>query len=410
MNAATRSHFAMAFASVRRSKVKSFLTTLGIVISVTSIISIVSLGEGAKKQVQDSLTLSSRQHILLARTGKIVERNNDNSVRAVDFFAAINATPFTTKDIEAVQKTPGVSEVLPFAKVSLPVKSYQGMSSNKAVVIATSPALPNYIDQPMYKGSFFTTTQKNTVVLGKKVAESLFSESNPLGRTIVIGDQSFTISGIFEQFKSTPLFAGVDLNNSIFVPFDTIDKTDSILSIYQMLIATVDFDDSVVATAVSESIMQSRSGSDDFTIITPKEISEIVQMSTRVLSSFITIIAIISFLVGGIGIMNILFVSVSERIKEIGIRKSLGATNAQIYNQFLAEAVILSVTGAAMGVIMSMIVYYLVLVTTPVVPIIEPWSVVAAVGISIATGVVFGTIPAIKAARKDPIESLRREQ
>jgi ABC-type antimicrobial peptide transport system permease subunit len=233
----------------------------------------------------------------------------------------------------------------------------------------------------------------------------------PLGQGFSFHDQDFVVRGIFKEFKNATLSLDTDFNNAIFIPYSVAqDLTENNASIYEILAvpgnpAKAD----AVADTITKNLTQSHGNQQDFTVLKQDESLNVTSTILNLLTRLIGGIAAISLLVGGIGIMNVMLVSVTERMHEIGIRKAIGATSRQIMSQFLIEATILSLVGGVIGVILSIVVNFVIRIFTDIQPVVSWQVVVIAAGVSLVVGIIFGTAPALKAARKDPIEALRNE-
>jgi putative ABC transport system permease protein len=401
----------MALQSIRSNKSRSLLTMLGIIIGVSSVIMTVSLGEGIRRQVTET-NQTSNPNLVTVRPGRIVTRDSQGAITDVNYLASFGSNSLSEKDFEALQKLPEAAYVVPLSTISGLPANYEKETYSDATIIATTPKLPEALNQKILFGSFFSETgSRNVVVIGKRVAEELYKENVPLGKLLTIRGQDFIVGGVFDEFKSNPLSQVTDLNKAIFIPYKTAQSViGGNPSIYQFMLspkepATIDD----LARSTRAQMLLSHGNQEDFTVLKADETEAVAQDTIKIATTFIAGIAAISLLVGGIGIMNIMFVSVTERTREIGVRKSLGATNRQIYSQFLIEAAVLSIVGGLVGVLVALAGSAIMRVTGELQPAPTLQIILIAVGVSAAIGIIFGTVPAIKAARKDPIQSLRYE-
>lgn len=402
----------MALASIRSNKIRSLLTMLGIIIGVSSVILTVSLGEGLRRQVNET-SQSDNEQLVTIRPGAIVNRDDNGMVTEVNYLASFGANTLTQADYVSLKELPETRVVVPFGTVSGLPTDFDGNTYKSAVIIATTSDLPEVLDQKIKYGSFFNddSSGRNSVVIGKRVAEELFQENVPLGKLITIRGQDFVVGGVFDEFKSNPLSAVSDLNKAVFVSYPTAQAlANGGPAIYQfLLLPEAHISPDALSTAARARLLENHGQQEDFSVLTSSDAERVVRDTFSIATSFVAGIAAISLIVGGIGIMNIMFVSVTERTREIGVRKSLGATNRQIHSQFLIEAAVVSTVGGIIGVGAAILGNILLRLTTSLQPVIT-WQITAiAVGVAAAVGIVFGTVPAIKAARKDPIESLRYE-
>lgn len=405
-------HTRMALSSIRSNKTRSLLTMIGVIIGVSSVIMTVALGEGIRRQIVNSSQANNEQ-LITVQSGAIATRDKNGTITGVNYLAALGSNTLTEADYTSLTKLPELASVVPLSTISGLPSNFDDETYEEATIVATTSALPAVLEQEIQYGSFFDdeSSGRNSVVIGPRVAEELFGENVPLGKLITIRGQDFVVGGIFDEFKTNPLSAVTDLNKAVFISYSTAKSlTSNTPSLYQIIALPKDGVAPKQAAAVMQEQMLKNHGSQqDFTVLLASETDQVARYSVSVASSFIAGIAAISLLVGGIGIMNIMFVSVTERTREIGVRKSLGATNRQIYSQFLTEAAVLSIVGGIIGIGLSVLGTIIVRLLSELEPTIT-WQIVAlAVGVSAGVGILFGTVPAVKAARKDPIESLRYE-
>ncbi len=402
----------MALQSIRNNKMRSFLTMLGIIIGVSSVIMTVSLGEGIRRQVVTT-NQANNENLITVRSGRIATRDAGGRITDVNYLATFGPGSLTHKDYESLQKLPEAKIVVPLATISGVPSDFDKETYKDATIIASSTDLPQALSQRVQYGSFFddSSTGRNIAVVGRRVAEELFEENVPLGKLITIRDQDFIVGGVFDEFKTNPLSAITDLNKAVFISYPTAAAlTGENPEIYQfMLSPEKDITPQELAQATTNQLLNNHGQQEDFTVLKANETELVARNTVSLATTFVAAIAGISLLVGGIGIMNIMFVNVTERTREIGVRKSLGATNRQIYSQFLIEAAVISLVGGIIGVAIALLGNILLRVTGDLEPAVT-WQIIAvAVSVSAVIGIVFGTIPAVKAARKDPIESLRYE-
>jgi ABC-type antimicrobial peptide transport system permease subunit len=297
--------------------------------------------------------------------------------------------------------------------VSAPIVSDDGKAlTTSSVIVATTPQIRDVLNRDVETGEFYTTPElnKNLAVLGPDVAKSLYGEDSVVGRIIKIKNTEFVIRGVMTRTKPSPLdLVNTDYNNAIYIPIGAAKTlNEGSLGIREI---DVKLDDAKasgsVVKAINKTVLAMHGGVQDFSVLEAKDFIGVLDQVFGILTTFVAAVAGISLFVGGIGIMNIMLVSVSERTREIGVRKSIGATNQQILGQFLVEAIILTLLGGIIGVALSLIVTTGLRLYTDVHPFIEPRVIGVALTITLVVGIVFGIVPAAKAARKDPIESLR---
>ncbi|HET7673779.1 MAG TPA: ABC transporter permease [Candidatus Saccharimonadales bacterium] len=401
----------MAITSIRSSRLRSFLTSLGIIIGVFSVITSISLADGVRHQVI-SETNKLGNDVLTVRPGRPVHYDKKGSVLSeVNIFGpATTGAVLDEKDLAAIRDSEDITQAVPLNLVS-GVPLFNGKTMDEAIVIGTTPGLPTMLTQDIQFGKFFDSneTDKNVAVVGAGVAEKLFGENVPIGQIFTVRGKSFAVEGVIERYKTVSVSQGIDFNNAIFLPYQPAKKINSGVANSFEILARVRHPDAIDKTedSLRQSLKQSHGGQEDFTILQAGDTQVVTGSVLDLVTTMVAGIAIISMLVGGIGIMDIMLVSVSERTREIGIRKAVGATDHQIRKQFLLEAAVLSIWGAFIGVVISLLFNVFIRIVTNLQPVI-PWKVVLlSMLASIFLGVIFGTAPAIKASRKDPIDALR---
>lgn len=397
----------LALHSIKTAKWRSFLTMLGIIIGVASVIVTVSLGEGVKQQVSNQLSQFGSD-LITVKPGRTFNRDQNGLLR-VNLFNTVSAT-LTDKDVKIVEKSEGVKGSAPLSMISA-VPRYDGQEFNKGLVIGTNSNLPELINHKVQYGSFFSVGEegRNVAVLGPTAAQELFKENVPIGKSFQLRGEEFIVRGVFSEFENNPVTPGGDYNNAVFIPYVT-GKTlsEGNAQVFQIFAKPTNPDNlNQVTKTIHDGLMTAHDQQEDFTIFTQGQSIDETSYTLSLITAMIAGVAGISLFVGGIGIMNIMLVSVTERTREIGIRKAVGATNRQIMRQFLTEAIILSIVGSIIGVLLALGINFAVRLTTNLQPAVDIKIAGIAIGVAIGVGVVFGIAPAIRAARKDPIEALR---
>ena len=401
----------MAVEALRSARWRSLLTMLGIIIGVVSVVTTVSLGEGAKRQIVGQINQAGPDLITIQPGGAVL-RDDNGKIQGASILGTPRIGTFSNADFDIVKKSPGVGMAAPFSYVSNTAKT-AGNTYDRGLVIGTNEHLPTLLNQKVEFGEFFSGTQtnQNVTVIGKRVAEQLFGENVPLGQLLTIRGQDFAVQGVFEEFPTSPLVPNNDYNTAIFIPHQVASEiTDDSARLYQILARpkTPDQLDKTIAS-IDAGLYKAHDNQRDFSILKQADNLATANSVLNLLTGFVSSIAAISLIVGGIGILNIMLVSVTERTREIGVRKAVGATNRQILNQFLTEAAILSLVGGLLGVIVSILANYLFRIFTELEPILTWQIMVIAVAVAMSVGIIFGITPALKAARKRPIEALRHE-
>src|SRR6185503_739917 len=267
------------------------------------------------------------------------------------------------------------------------------------------------LDLQMRVGGFITPdSPRGTVVLGDDLAVALLGSDTVIGQKVLLRGQEFTVSGVLKDFTSSASVSNVfDLNNVAFIQMDDGRSfNQGIAQIQQINVrSTSDKTAKAAADGIHQALLKNHGGEEDFSVLRAEETVQLTDSIFKILTSFTSAVASISIIVGGVGIMNIMLVSVTERTREIGIRKAVGATNQQILSQFLIESLMMSIVGGVVGIIVGFALAYLGGTFLGFMPGITFGIVGIALAVSLAVGLLFGAWPAIKAARKDPIEALR---
>jgi putative ABC transport system permease protein len=399
-----------AVQNLRQNKWRTIFTMLGIIIGITSVVTVVSLGEGLKHQITGQINQLGSD-VITVRPGKLLSKNGNNS--NLNFYALLTPSTLTTKDAESIHHLPEVRDVTPVEFVTSSATSDKG-EFDDVFVAGTGPNFADTTHQKLAYGGYFTDDDSsgNFAVIGSNIAAEMFGELNPVGETVTVMGQDFIVRGVLAPTQGGLLsLALADYNSSIFIPADTAqDLTAGHTNILQIL-ARVKPNTNVdkAVSHINTELSKNHGGSGDFTVLKQNQLLGVSSQVLNTITGFITSIAAISLLVGGIGIMNIMLVSVTERTREIGIRKAVGATQRQIRRQFLTEGLVLSVAAGIIGVVVALIINLLLRLYSNLKPVVSVWVVILAVGVSVAFGIIFSIIPAVKAARKDPIAALRGE-
>lgn len=393
----------MAWEAITSSRWRSLFTMLGIIIGVVSVVTTVSLGEGAKHRVVGQINHAGPD-LLTIRPGR---RASPTSL-----LGSLGGGSLSEADLRTVQSAPGVKDAVPFSYINgIPRTSERDYSDG--LVLATSEGAPGVLNQELVFGNFFhgEDIHKDVAVIGKRVAEQLFQENVPIGKLFQIRDKQFVVIGIFDEFDTSPLSPNADYNAAVFIPVEAGKKLGGDQANFYQILARPQDPSATDQTAqsITDTLSATHAAQTDFSVLKQSDNLALANDVLNMLTGFVASIAAVSLIVGGIGILNIMFVSVTERTREIGVRKAIGATNRQILGQFLTEAVMLSLSGGIIGVILSLLVNYLLRIFTDLTPVLT-WPIMTlAVGVSVSVGVIFGITPALKAARKHPIDALRHE-
>ncbi len=397
----------MSLRSIASNKIRSFLTALGVMIGVAAVITLVALGNGSQKSVQESLQ-SLGSNLLIVYSGQpkgpsLVRKNTTNIAPAL-----------TADDLEFIKALPEnmVLHTAPESSASAQVKF--GSTNTGATVVGTTmeyPSIRNF--HPAY-GDFFSQSEidsrKPAAVIGAQVYKDLFPAGfDPIGQKIRINGIAFSIKGIMEEKGSSMT------DSQIFIPITTYQKYISgsdkyaLINIQAAHVETMRDLQKFIENEILHMHRMTSMDSADFYIANQLDLLDTMEGVTRTFTLLLASIAAISLLVGGIGIMNIMLVAVTERTREIGIRMALGAKSKDILSQFLTEAIILSVGGGLIGILIGIIASYSASHFGGMASVLSIQSIFLAFGFAVVTGLFFGGYPAYQASKMDPIEALRYE-
>lgn len=400
--------FKIAVRALANNKLRGFLTMLGIIIGVASVITMLAIGQGSKKSIQAEISEMGSNMIIIQPGGDM-----RGGVRQ----SADNMETLKLKDYEdIVNETRYVSAVSP--SVNSSGQAIYGANNTPTSVYGISPG---YMEIRRYKvqdGEMFTEQDINTAakvcLVGKTVVDNLFPNGeNPIGKIIRFQKLPFRIVGVLESKGYNSM--GMDQDDLILAPYTTIQKKILAITHLQGITCSAlkeEYTEQAI-DEITEILRRNHklkdTDDDDFTIRSQQELSSMLTSTTDMMTVLLAAVAGISLVVGGIGIMNIMYVSVTERTREIGLRMSIGAKGIDILAQFLIESVLISVTGGLIGVFLGVGSSLLVNIVAHFPIYIQPWSVLLSFIVCTATGIFFGWYPAKKAALLDPIEAIRYE-
>lgn len=386
-----------------RNKARAFLTSLGILIGVLSVVLLIAFGLGLKKYIQDQFE-SLGTNLLRLVPGRPLQNGSFRSSSG-----AIGTIRFDEKDVATLKKIDNLEVIAPVFTKSVNASSED--TTEGGDLYASSEEIFSGLNLTIQFGDLFTKEdvekRSKSVVIGPKLAEKLFgSPDGAVGKTIKVEGQGFRVIGVLEA-KGGGGFGGPDFDTFIYMPYKTAFSFNPDKKFLAIIIkSTIDADIEKIKEDINTEFTK-RYKEDDFSVIEQKEILGAVSSIFGILNSVLVAIAAISLVVGGIGIMNIMYVTVTERTKEIGIRRAVGARQKDILAQFLVESVILSLIGGSMGLLLAVVIVAFVQQFFPA--YIDAPSVILALGVSSVIGIVFGVFPAKKAADLSPIDAIRYE-
>lgn len=398
----------IAVRALANNKLRGFLTMLGIIIGVASVITMLAIGQGSKRSIQAQISEMGSNMIMIhpgadVRGGVRQDASAMETLKLQDYEDIVDETRF-------------VSAVSP--SVNSSGQAIYGANNAPTTVYGISP---DYLEIRRYKvedGDMFTEqdiqTAAKVCVVGKTVVDNLFPDGgNPVGKVIRFQKLPFRIVGVLESKGYNSM--GMDQDDLILAPYTTIQKKVLVITHLQGITCSAlkeEYTDQAI-DEISEILRRNHklkeSDDDDFTIRSQQELSTMLTSTTDMMTVLLAAVAGISLLVGGIGIMNIMYVSVTERTREIGLRMSIGAKGIDILAQFLIESILISVTGGLIGVVFGVGAALVVNGVAHFPIYIQPWSVILSFAVCTVTGVFFGWYPAKKAAQLDPIEAIRYE-
>lgn len=432
----------LGFKSLLLHKLRSGLTVLGILIGVTAVIWLVAMGEGVSYQAQQQIMELGATNVILRS-----KKPPQNSSR--DSGSFINSYGLLREDYDRIVSTiPTVVAAVPMREITKEVR-YRDRTTD-VQLLGCTPEYAGISHLTMARGRFLTDRDRdrreNVAVLGHEAAEILFPYEDPVGKTVRVDKEFYRVVGVTNSRQASASIGGSlegrEFNLDLYIPLETFrarigdivitarsgSREGEQVELNQITVTVGRIEDVDPTAAIITTLLEKFHKDVDYVVVVPKELlrqAEILRMMFNVL---LVLIAGISLLVGGIGIMNIMLATVTERTREIGIRRALGAKRQDIIEQFLSETALLSATGGVLGVLLGLLCYPAVVGLRKFVgkffpdliaslppniqslePRIAPWSVVVAFVISLVVGIVFGLYPASRAARMDPIEALRHE-
>lgn len=400
--------FRIALKALGNNKFRGFLTMLGIIIGVGSVITMLAIGQGSKKSIQAEISEMGSNMIMI---------HPGEDMRGGVRLSADDMQTLKVKDFEDIRQECGhVSLVSP--SVNSTGQAVYGANNTPTSVYGVNEEFLDIRGYKVQDGDIFSEqdikTATKVCLVGKTVIDQLFTNGeNPVGKVIRFGSIPFRIVGVLESKGYNSM--GMDQDNLIITPYTTVMKRILAVTYLQEIVCSAlseEYTDeaiSEITDVLRRNHKLKEADDDDFNIRSQQELSSMMTSTSDMMSTLLAAVAGISLLVGGIGIMNIMYVSVTERTKEIGLRMSIGAKGRDILAQFLIEATLISITGGLLGVILGVAASYIVKAVLSYPILIQPWSIVVSFLVCTIIGIFFGWYPARKASNLDPIEAIRYE-
>jgi putative ABC transport system permease protein len=411
-------------------KLRSLLTALGMVFGVSSVIAMLAIGEGASYEAQEEIKKMGRENILL-----FSQKPTSDTQESSGGGSFVLEYGLTFKDVSRIHSTiNGIQVVAPAREI----QEYVYYQANRvdAQILATVPWYAEMRNREVLKGRFFTEVEMdskwNVCALDNSVASDLFPLTNPIGKSVRVGENYYRVIGVLADFAGSSDSGEEDESSKVsgasnvgrmYIPISTAQiqfgetlikrRSGSIeaekVELHEVTVKVSDMNMAVGTAMAIRTLLERTHAKEDFKIVVPVELLETAQRTQRIFSIVLGSIAAISLIVGGIGIMNIMLATVTERTREIGVRRALGARQNDIVLQFLIETVILAGVGGLIGVALGVTIPFAVTYFADMKTLITPMTPVIAFSISALVGIAFGIYPALRAAKMDPVEALRHE-
>ena len=403
----SRDQFRIALQNLRANRARTFLTVLGIVIGVASITLVLALGEGIRNSVGKQVEHLD-ENIIIVKPG----RSDVTTLSSYNPYNTSMTTSLTERDYGSVSETNNVKMTAPLMLLSGSIKNV-GSSSADAPIVATSESLVPILDLKVHSGQFIDEiTARETVVLGQNLAIKLFGTDEAMGQSVLVKGRQHTVIGVVKNLNTPVNLTGIDLDNAAYVSLDDGKSFNQGIAQIQQLLVKVDDTSKLQPTAsnIDETLLKNHQDERDFSVLAGQDIADHSNRFFGVIIALTAIVSAITLIVSGIGVMNIMLVGVTERTREIGIRKALGATDQHIMGQYLIESLLICITGGIVGILLAYLVAFVISSQLSFHPSLSYEIVGTGFSLALVVGIVFGLYPALKAANKDPIDALRQYQ
>ncbi len=387
--------------AIRENRLRAWLSVLGVVIGVGSVLLLISIGIGVRADITRQVE-SLGTNVAFVMPGKLDETGRPNGM------SMMGISTLTMQDVASLGGVRGVRAAIPITFVFGAVQ--KGDESHSAIVLAADHRMAEIRRERIAAGRFYTPRDAGdrVCVIGSRLKADIFGSGQALGRTLTIQNEEFRIIGVLAP-EETTMFSEMSFARVCYIPWETSRRAFPNAQINRIIVQTEYETDPDHITRDLRAAMLRNHQVEDFGILTYRQLLAAIFRVFNIVTALIVGISAISLLVAGIGIMNIMLVTVTERTREIGIRMTVGARGKDIFLQFLAEAITLSITGGALGVALAFAGVAILNAHTVLKPIVTPGALLLALGVCIAVGIVFGTAPAARASRLSPMDALRYE-
>ena len=400
-------HIRIAIESLRANRIRTALTTLGIVIGVASIALVLALGEGARQSVTQQVGKLDG-NIAIIKPGQKGFRD----ISAYNPYNTAITSTLTEQDYKSVLEIPDATAVAPLMFISGTVKNGE-TEADGAPIIATSDKLAEILEFKLVSGEFINDNiSRDTVAIGQQLAIELFGTDQSIGQQITIKGRPHTIVGIVKNSRQPINLSGVDLDHAVYTSLENGKSFNQGVAQVQQIAVKAKNTQALqtLSKKIDHTLLANHENERDFAVLAGDDISKSADDFFGSILLITVVVAGVAIVVGGIGIMIIMLVSVTARTREIGIRKAVGATDGQIVGQFMIETLIMSLSGGFIGLLIAYGLAYLIGSSLFFSPALKWEIIVGSLLLALVVGIIFGLYPALKAARKDPIEALRQYQ
>jgi putative ABC transport system permease protein len=392
-----------AFSGLRDHRQRAVLSALGITVGSSAIVLLISIAKGIQADVSHQVDGLGVNLLFV-----LPARFDGDSMFAPGL---MGISRLTDRDVERVRRISGVKRACPITFVGAGVAAGK-RSSEATFVVASGPEWVSMRQWKLQAGRLLSPEDDGRAVsvIGSKAAATLFGDGNPVGKQVVTGGRPYTVVGVTQDEEgSQSIFAQGFLQNVVYVPYATVKHSVGSLQINRIVIQTQPESEPKALVAAIDRALGERLGKNDYSVMTPQDLLQMIYKLMGILTWLLTGLTSIGLFVGGVGIMTVMLMSVNERAKEIGVRMTVGARRSDVFLQFLCEATVLSLCGGTAGLLIGYLADLALYFWTPVKPLITVELCGLTLGMCLGVGVVFGLIPAMKAARRQPIDSLRYE-